>query len=280
MGRESLPKQAKSPKTFMEESLPIIRRVVRATSRRRRLQAQDGEDFESFVMLKLIEHDYHRLRRYAGKSSLATYLMTVTQRLFLDFLVAKWGKWRPSAKALSLGPAAIELEKLVCREGLTFDDACATMQCNPRFETSEAELRALSSKIRRSQPRREVGCQLLESLPGPATVDPVNEQENVRTIHALSEKLAAAVKKLSEEDRLLLKLRFASKLTARRIGQVFDEKPSRIFNRIDRVLRTLRRELESVGVDARTVLDLCAWRGFELNLGAMLGDAELRRREL
>ena len=54
-------------------------------------------------MLKLIEDDYRRLRRFEGRSSFATYLATVVQRLFLDFVIGKTGRWRPSVQARRLG---------------------------------------------------------------------------------------------------------------------------------------------------------------------------------
>jgi hypothetical protein len=54
--------------------------------------------------LKLIENDYRILRSFEGLASLGTYLTTVIARLFLDFQIHEWGRWRPSAAATRLGP--------------------------------------------------------------------------------------------------------------------------------------------------------------------------------
>lgn len=263
-------RDASEARKLLEAELPTIRRIIRGTCRRRRLEPHDAQDFESYVLLKLVENDYRRLRHYEGKSSLSAYLITVTERLFLDFLVSKWGKWRPSAKSKALGPVAVALEKLVGRDGLSFDEAVKTLQADPRLDLGEEELDALASKLPFRRRPREVGCEPLETKASPPGTDRVESGEKARAAEKLQSRLKRALSHLSEEDRLLLRMRFAKKLTAKEIGRVLDERPSRVYTRIERVLRQLRRELEGAGFSGRQVAGLLEWSELDLNLAGFL----------
>src|SRR5262245_36787654 len=94
-------------------SLPVIDDTTRQVCRRHHMSAAEAEDFRSDVRLHFIERDYEVLRRFEGRSSLATYVNVVIQRLALDFRNHHWGRWRPSADAKRIGPSAILLERLV-----------------------------------------------------------------------------------------------------------------------------------------------------------------------
>ena len=77
---------------------------------RHRLRGADAEDFASCVKLRLIENDYEILGGSRARSTLKTYLTAVIQRLYLDYQVQRFGKWRPSALARKLGPVCLRLE--------------------------------------------------------------------------------------------------------------------------------------------------------------------------
>ncbi len=73
--------------------------------------------------------------RCAGSKDAAVCGLTspwVVQRLFLDHRNRQWGKWRPSAEAKRRGPLAILLERLVVRDGWTFEQAVETLRTNHR----------------------------------------------------------------------------------------------------------------------------------------------------
>ena len=78
-----------------------IGEIIGYIGRRHRLTSEDREDFASFAMLKLVENDYARIKKYRGESQFKTYLTVVLHRLFLDYRTQKWGKWRPSTTAPS-----------------------------------------------------------------------------------------------------------------------------------------------------------------------------------
>ena len=68
------------------------------------------------MQLKFLERGYDVLRRFEGRSSLKTYLTVVVRRLLLDWQDHTYGKWRPTATALRLGPHAVHLERLMNRD--------------------------------------------------------------------------------------------------------------------------------------------------------------------
>src|SRR6185436_19213940 len=84
-------------------------------------------EFASWARLRLIDNDCAILRKFEGRSSMRTFLITVVQRLFLDWRNAEWGKWRPTADARRVGPLAIELERLIIRDQLSFNEAVETL---------------------------------------------------------------------------------------------------------------------------------------------------------
>src|SRR4051812_28238821 len=84
---------------FLTE-LPTIERVAAFVTSRHRVPAAEAQEFASHVKMHIIESDYAVLKRFEGRSSLRTYLTVVIQRLFLDYRISQWGKWRPSAEAM------------------------------------------------------------------------------------------------------------------------------------------------------------------------------------
>src|ERR1700730_10697811 len=103
--------------------LGTVDSIVLALARRRGLSADDAADLASMVRLRMMVDDYAILRKFQGRSGLRTYLTVVIDRLFLDERVARWGKWRPSRQARREGPPAVLFERLVMRDGFTFEEA-------------------------------------------------------------------------------------------------------------------------------------------------------------
>src|SRR5205807_2076472 len=106
-----------------EEHLLMAEEIIRRICNRHRLSQEEAEDFHSFALLKLIEDDYARLRSFQGRSRLKTFLTVVLHRLLLDYRVQKWGKWRPTAEVRDLGKTAVELDRLLSRDGQTLENA-------------------------------------------------------------------------------------------------------------------------------------------------------------
>src|SRR5256885_10549223 len=58
-------------------SLPVIDDITGQVCRRHRLHGAEADDFRSDVRLHFIERDYEVLRKFEGRSSLATYVNAV-----------------------------------------------------------------------------------------------------------------------------------------------------------------------------------------------------------
>ena len=132
----------------------LIERVIAWVCAKHGLRGADAEDFRSTVMVRLIEKDYEVVRKFQGLSSFKTYLSAVINRMYLDYQVQRFGKWRPSAEARRLGPVAMRLERLLSRDGLTFDEACGVLLTDPMVKESRDELYAQSLKLPRRVDRR------------------------------------------------------------------------------------------------------------------------------
>jgi hypothetical protein len=90
------PNPAVASYQLFQEQTEIIDAVLNQICRGRRLTVDICEEFSSWVRLRLLEGDSAILRKFAGRSSPRTFLMTVIKRLYLDWRNKEWGKWRPS----------------------------------------------------------------------------------------------------------------------------------------------------------------------------------------
>jgi hypothetical protein len=162
--------QPTDPAAFLVDNLPLVESVVSDVARRQRVRGDELAEFRSLAYLKLIDHDYEALRRFRGHSSLRTYLTVVLQRVLLDHRNRQWGRWRPSAGAQRLGSAAVQLERLVTRDGLTPQEAVAALGpdaavcsgflwARPRSRIASTWRRDPRSRpIPRSSARRRLPC--------------------------------------------------------------------------------------------------------------------------
>jgi RNA polymerase sigma factor for flagellar operon FliA len=214
---------------------------VRDISRARRLSSDDAADFAQTVHVKLLERKYDVLSRFRGNSSLRTYLTTVVTRLFLDWRNSEFGKWRTSAAARRGGQHAIELERLIVRDGYTIDEAVETVRAKHAEETRD--LRAIAEQLPRRTRRRIVGDDALAGLPGPEFCDPVAENDRRRAVAIARRLLAQALNELPPEDRLLLRLRYAGAYSFAAIGRKLQADPKLLYRRLERTLRRLRRTI-------------------------------------
>jgi RNA polymerase sigma factor (sigma-70 family) len=228
----------------------FIKDVVRRVARRWRLSREDAADFESDVQLKLLEDDYAVLRKFAGRSRLETYLTTVIHRVFFDSWNRRCGKWRPSAEALRLGPLAVELERLVLREGKSLDEATAFLSAAGNDPVTREDLSRLLAQLPvrvRRKPEDGRDPDGLES-PDPNPEESVASQERRFTAKTLQELLTAALARLADEDRLLMKLLHVDGLTIAGITRVLGVEQRPMYRAVERCHREMRRFLEEKGV--------------------------------
>jgi RNA polymerase sigma factor (sigma-70 family) len=226
------------------EHLALVDKVVRFVARRHHLSAGDAEEFGSLVRLKLVERDFAILRKFEQRSSLNTYLTVVIERLCLDFCIARWGKWRPSAMARRLGPVAVLLEQLIVREGITFDEAVGTLQTNHGVSMSRAELHALLLRLPSRPLRRATPAGEPVETPVPSYADLHDDESSWARVHAaLTEALAA----LGPDDRRLLELRFGQGLSVPQIARILKVRRP-LYRRLGQVIGRLRVDLSQRGI--------------------------------
>jgi RNA polymerase sigma factor for flagellar operon FliA len=238
----------------LTDNLPVVERAVAFACRRYGLRPEDAEELASVVKLKLIENDYAILRSYEGRSSFATFIGIVVQRMAIDFRIHEWGKWHASAEAKRLGPVAIDLERLVHREGRTIEEAAAILHESP--ETIEL----LAARLPARPPRhRDVAIEEAE----PAAIAKAADAEELvfagdrrKTSDKVSAIMSALLSRVPNEEQLILQLRFEGGMTVAQIARALQIDQKVTYRRIERRMRELKEELLRAGLDSRDVLDL------------------------
>lgn len=241
-------------------NLSLIERLVRSTCRRHRFFGADAEDFESIVKLRFLEDDYAILRDWQQRSSLASYLYIVIERLFLDHRDHLWGRWRPSADAARLGDSAIALERAITRDGLSPDEAVESLvAATPQNEREgrRAELRALVLRLPSRPPRPLHAACDANRLASPVRSDAsLLLRETLERSCEVSQVLADVVGSLHPTDRLILRLRFAEGLKIVTIAPIVGVEPKPLYRRIERLLRHLRDSLCASGLSTEGIREL------------------------
>lgn len=241
-------------KLFLEH-LELIERVVRHIARRHHLPAADADDFASVVRLKLVDRNYAVLQKFQGRSNLGTYLTTVIERFYLDFCTAQWGKWRPSAAARRIGPHAVLLERLLTRDGLTFEEAAATLQTNHHIQATHEELRGICAQLPERSIRRLAGEEELAIVAQRAATrdsrfDRGEEEEIAERINTV---LREALESLPPRDQLILRLRFDNDLKIVDIARAVGVPAKPLYRQLANIIETLRAKLGQEGLEAHDI---------------------------
>jgi RNA polymerase sigma factor (sigma-70 family) len=237
-----------SARQILESNLDLIRDLIRHVARRHRLRTEEAEEFSSYVWLKMVEGEQRIFRGFRGRCSLRTFLTTVVHRLFLDFRNQAWGKWRSCAEARRLGENAVELDRLISRDGHSLESALEILQ-RRRGIASHAELLAFAGRIRARQRPRQEGEEALHVLPSATRADErILEREGMAELRKATGSLARALRKLSGQDRMILRMRYQDGLTVRKIASVLGIDDRRLYRRLEQCLARLRATLEGEGV--------------------------------
>lgn len=241
---------------LLTTNLPLIKRAVAFACRRHRLDPDDSEEFAAVVNLKLLENDCAILRAYEARSGLATFISVVVQRMALDYRIHAWGKWHTTAEAKRLGPLAIDLERLLHRDGRTIDEALVILA--PRHDgVTRDSLVAIAERLPERTPRlREVAIGEAELPAQSATEERVFEGERRRASENLSSIMSAIIHRLPEDEQLILQLRFEGGMAVSQIARALQIDQKLLYRRIERRMHDIRAELERSGIDSREALDL------------------------
>ena len=241
---------------LLTANLPLVKRAVAFACRRYGLDPDDAEEFAAIVNLKLVENDGAILRAYEARSAFATFISVVVQRMALDYRIHAWGKWHTTVAAKRLGPLAVELERLLHRDGRSFDEAFVIL--GAKHDVTRESLAGLAERLpRRTARPREVAIGERD-MPAPefAADDRVEAGERRRTSERLSALMATIIGRMPEDEQLILQLRFEGGMAVSQIARVLQLDQKALYRRIERRMRDMRKELEDAGVVPNDVLDL------------------------
>lgn len=246
------------PRRLLTREWPTVERLIAATCRRRGLGEADADEFASIVKIKLFENDCDIVRRFRGESKFSSYVNIIIQRTFGDFCAKRQGKWHPSAAATRRGAVALELERMIHREGASLDEAFARLQTlHPGIQINE--LQAILNSIP-PRPRRLTVVSLDAigvDIPTHCNADILIIDEERRK---LSDRVAAVVRtyldRLDDNDRLLLQAHFESDMQLSQISRILRLPQKPLYRRREQLLRDLRKELRAAGITASEVSDL------------------------
>ena len=255
-------------------ALPVIEQVIAFLCRRNHLRADEVDEFSSHARLRLIENDYAILRKFQHRSSLRTFLSIVVQRLLLDYRTSQWGKWRPSADARRLGPVAIHLEQLLSRDGYPFEEACEMLIARDARLVTRAELERLAAALPPRMRRRFESEDALADRPadqaGPDAGAVLSAQEEEGA--SLARLMTALIHKLEAEDRLIMTLHFRDGRTVAEIAALMRREQKPLYRHLEKLLRSLKSELEANGVDGQSAVQLFTSRDLAFDWGESQDD--------
>ena len=238
--------------------LDVIERVISFVSSRHHLPGSEADDFGSHVKLKLIEDDYAILKKFEGRSNLRTYLTVVIQRLFLDYRIKAWGKWRPSAEAKRSGPVAILLERLTQRDGYGFEEAVELMQTNHQITMSRPDLEAIAARLphrlRRRFESEDALTNLADDQPSPDEI--ATSREQAMSGARLESALNTAMAGLEPQDRLILGLRYRDGRTIAEVARALRLDQKALYRRADRCRDVLLAALQASGIDKAQAMEI------------------------
>ncbi len=258
--------------SLYQQHRALIERIAKSVAHRHHLNPDDCTEFVQIVHVRVFDDDYAILRKFEGRSSISTYLTTVIGRLYNEWRVSEWGKWRPSAEAKRLGNTAITLERLLTRDGMTFSEAVNQLTTRSGPHPSVSELEAVYARLppRNSRPMVVSG----EVSPDAVAVDPeagdrVEAADRVQTARLIARTLDSVDSSLGTEDRLILQLRFRNGRKVPEIARVVHLDPKKIYKRLEKLFAMLRRALETVGVGPADIALLLARGDHDIHLNLL-----------
>jgi len=232
-----------------------------------------GDQALSYVLDKLEELEWQRIRGWDGNGSFATFLAVLTTRLMTDFVRSKFGYHRPPAwlkeKQDVLWQKAFKLctvEKYERIEAIEFLHSEASEMSRDALE--EIVNTVYSKCIKQARfSEGNIGIDQIEELPAmdDDKQDNINNKQLIEvlveyiqsddssvdtiaddTIKDLLRHLKSHIK-MNDEDRLLLRLRFCEGLKINEISQMLnlDGNP---YKRINRLIDDLKNACQQCGL--------------------------------
>lgn len=263
-------------------NLGTIERIAAFICRRNHVNEDEAADFTSEVRLRLLENEYGIIRKFEGRSTFSTYLTTVITRLYHQYRIEQWGKWRPSAEAKRLGDKAITLERLMTRDGYSLAEAVSILTTRSGGLYSVAELESIYIRLPSRQPRPMLVSDDVsaEAAAAPNAADePLLARDRARAIRVAAASIDRVIATLPPEDRLILQMRFWGTRKVPEIARALQLDQKKVYKRLDKLFAILRRALEGAGIGKADVDSLLSSGDQELRLELLSGE-ELEKTAL
>lgn len=233
--------------------LSSVRAVVARVARQHRLDPDAQQDLLGDVLLRLVDRDYAVLRKFRGEAAFTTYLRTVVLRVLLDQRVRVWGKWRPSRRSRSLGPAAEKLERLIVRDRMPWREAVGTLDSLHDGVDREMAL----DLCRRVRPLTRPRMVPLTEQHRETTVaqgyDPIERRDTGRRARRITQAVFRACNDLNVCDRRLLVLRFREGRKVVDIARITGCDQKALYRRYEHLCRCLREHLVAQGITTNDI---------------------------
>ncbi|HEX7833272.1 MAG TPA: sigma-70 family RNA polymerase sigma factor [Thermoanaerobaculia bacterium] len=239
------------PEDIYLQELRTIERIATSVARRSHLNPDETAEFVQEVRVRLLEDDYAVIRKHEGRSKLSTYLHVVIMRLYHQWRVEQWGKWRPSAEAKRIGDKAVTLERLLTRDGYTFQEAVKvlTTPAGSVFTTSELESLYERLPLRTPRPVMVPDDDLPEAVAVDADADErIESGDRARSARTAARTMDSVIGTFEPEDRVILQMRFWDARNVPDIARTLHLEQKKLYKRFEKLLGVLRRGLESAGV--------------------------------
>lgn len=256
------------PEEILRENLPLVQRTAERVCHRAGLPREDAEDLASELTITLIENDYAVLRAWEKRSSLATYLAVIAQRLYANRRIAEAGRWHASAEARRGGDAAVLLETLVRRQGRSLDEALPIVrEVDPSMTRERAEEVLARLPARAPRPRAVV-IDAAEEMASTATADErAILDETVRIADRAGAVIRDLMSRLPDEDRAVIQLRYGSNVGIADIARMLRVPQRPLYRRVEALLRRFGEAFQAAGIDPRSLEDLIGSDAAELDFG-------------
>lgn len=254
------------------DNLQTIKRIARCVAHKYRLNTAEADEFVQEVCVRLLDDDYAVLRKFEDRSSLSTYLTTVIARLYQQWRVEQWGKWRPSAEAKRLGEKAIVLERLITRDGYSVSEAVRvlTTPAGSQYTVEELEALYLRLPLRMPRPMPVSDDVLPEAVASEAETDErVQARDREKAARQTASAIDGLLRDLEPVDRLILQMRFWHSRKVPDIARDLHMEQKKIYKRLDKLYGTLRRGLERAGVSQSDVAGLLSRGDQDMHFGLL-----------
>ena len=249
---------------FLEEYATLIYQVARHFEP----DGDSSSDCFQFVCEQLVKDDFRRLRKFdpAGPAAFATWLRAVARNLCLDWRRKEFGRLRLFRSIARLSALDQEVFRSIYEGGRSREETLALLSTRYPGLTSERVLgsierieQELTTAQRwrlglrlRANSREQTSAPDESPEPRAEVIDQRPDPEDQALARERGDALRRALGQLSQEELLLLRMRFEEELTLEQIAQLFElGNAQRADRRLKDVVARLRQAMNfAVGRDS------------------------------